>query len=260
VSASSCRTGRSTSPSISSFTFQRNGSTTPKRRTSARIPEGLAFKTKPELALDMLSRAMADGIPGEIVLADSAYGDSSAFRDAVRAHGLDYAVGIKSPTRVWLLDQNGEPERIVSAKELAKEVGQQDFRVIPWRTGTKGKLSSRFYFRRVKPVRGAGELEEKEALWLGIVVAPPNPQKSGPPADMQPSRTHPFSLPTIRRYGSSAPRLRRASGHLVGRRGARHEAGLCPRFVTEPEGRWRRGRRPVGGRQLRSVGYVGSSR
>ena len=140
----------------------------PKRRKSARIPEELAFKTKPELALDMLARAMADGIPGKIVLADSAYGDSSAFRDAVRAYGLEYAVGIKSPTLVWLLDQNGEPERIVSARELAKELGPQDFRVIPWRTGTKGKLSSRFYFCRVKPVRGAGELQEKDALWLGM--------------------------------------------------------------------------------------------
>jgi len=140
----------------------------PKRRKSTRIPEGLAFKTKPELALDMLARAMADGIPGKIVLADSAYGDSSAFRDAVFAYGLDYAVGIKSPTRVWLLDQHGEPERIVSAKDLAKELGREAFRLVTWRTGTKGKLSSRFYFRRVKPVRGAGELEEKEALWLGM--------------------------------------------------------------------------------------------
>jgi SRSO17 transposase len=38
------------------------------------------------------------------VLADSAYGDSSGSRAALREHGLDYAVAIKSPTCVWMLD------------------------------------------------------------------------------------------------------------------------------------------------------------
>jgi SRSO17 transposase len=44
------------------------------------------------------------------------------------------------------------------------------FRRLTWRTGTKGKLSSRFCFRRVKTARDDGEMaqEDKEPLWLVI--------------------------------------------------------------------------------------------
>ena len=35
-----------------------------------------------------------------------------------------------------------------------------------WRMGTKGKMSSRFCFCRVKPVLGESEPEDKEPLWL----------------------------------------------------------------------------------------------
>ncbi|MDI3292211.1 transposase, partial [Polyangium sp. 15x6] len=129
----------------------------PRRRKATRIPEDRIFKTKPELALDMIGRAKADGIPGDIVLADAGYGDSSSFRAALRGYGLDYAVAIKSPTRLWLLGMNNELERVASAEDLGAELGQAAFRRITWRTGTKGKLSSRFCFRRVKPVHGDGE-------------------------------------------------------------------------------------------------------
>lgn len=38
----------------------------------ARIPAESEFKTKPELALDRIARAVEEGIPGDIVLADAA--------------------------------------------------------------------------------------------------------------------------------------------------------------------------------------------
>jgi SRSO17 transposase len=136
-----------------------------KRRQQARIPADRVFKTKPELALDMLARAKEDGIPGDVVLADAAYGDSSAFREGVRSHGLDFAVAIKGPTRVWLLDPEGNAARCISAKDLGVELGPRAFRRLTWRTGTKGKLSSRFCFRRVKTAQDDGEVIA-EQLWL----------------------------------------------------------------------------------------------
>src|SRR5712664_2333826 len=45
----------------------------PARRHEARIPPETTFKTKPELALDLVVRALDDKLPGEIVLADAAY-------------------------------------------------------------------------------------------------------------------------------------------------------------------------------------------
>lgn len=52
----------------------------PARRKEARIPKDVQFKTKPELALAMIRRAVEDGVPRGVLLADSAYGTSSAFR------------------------------------------------------------------------------------------------------------------------------------------------------------------------------------
>src|SRR6516162_2082924 len=44
------------------------------RRHAARVPEDVDFKTKVELAIDMIRRAVDDRIPGDVVLADSFYG------------------------------------------------------------------------------------------------------------------------------------------------------------------------------------------
>jgi SRSO17 transposase len=63
------------------------------KRAKARIPASLPFQTKLDLALGMIERAVHDGIPGEILLADSAYGESHAFRESKRSRpgGLAYA-------------------------------------------------------------------------------------------------------------------------------------------------------------------------
>ena len=72
----------------------------PARRAEAHIPKEVTFKTKPELGLEMIERAVADGLPTGLVLADSAYGDNTEFRRRVRCEGLDYAVGLHCTTTV----------------------------------------------------------------------------------------------------------------------------------------------------------------
>jgi SRSO17 transposase len=46
----------------------------PARRKEARIPGAIQFQTKPQLGIAMVRRALADGLPRGVVLADSAYG------------------------------------------------------------------------------------------------------------------------------------------------------------------------------------------
>ncbi len=143
------------------------------RRHKARIPEDVVFKTKIDLALDLITRAVEDEIPGEVVLADCAYGVSSDFRNVIRMYGLDFGVAVNALTRVWLLDalgrRQGEP---VGAQQLGVDLGAKAFRPITWRQGTKGnreRLSSRFCFRRVKAANEDGtEAQDKEPLWLII--------------------------------------------------------------------------------------------
>jgi hypothetical protein len=63
--------------------------------------------TSPSTCLELIARAVEDQIPGETVLVDSAYGSSSDFRNAVRAHGLDLGVAVQANTKAWPLDKLG---------------------------------------------------------------------------------------------------------------------------------------------------------
>jgi len=138
------------------------------RRRRARIPDTLEFKTKLDLALDMISRAVDAKLPGEVVLADSFYGRSHVFRETVRVLGLDYAVATDADTHVWVLDRlgrrRGEPTTV---QELAKQLGRGAFRPLMWRDGTRGPLVSRFCFRQVKVAYEDGtEPADREPVWL----------------------------------------------------------------------------------------------
>jgi SRSO17 transposase len=142
----------------------------PRRRREARIPKGIAFKTKPELALDIIDRALDDGLPVAPVLADAAYGNSSEFRNQLRLRGLDYAVGIDSTTKVWPVDvRDRRRGQALSVRTLAQQIVQQHgFRRVTWRDGTQQKLSARFAVRRVLPFHNDGwdPARERERVWL----------------------------------------------------------------------------------------------
>ena len=143
----------------------------PERRKEAKIPDHVQFKTKPELALDMLRRAAADGIPLGVVLADSAYGTSGTFREGIRALDLHYAVGVSPQTTVYLLDSQGRRRgEAVSVRKLADQIHERGgFRRCTWRKGTKEDLSARFALRRVVTADdGASPPGERELLWLLI--------------------------------------------------------------------------------------------
>ena len=112
-----------------------------ERCERARIPDEVDFKTKTQLALDMIERAVNDGVPGETVLADTFYGRSNKFRDTVREFGLDDAVGIDADTLVWPLDKLGRRRGdAVQVRQLAARLGRKAFRRTTWREGTSGKL------------------------------------------------------------------------------------------------------------------------
>jgi SRSO17 transposase len=75
-----------------------------ERREKCRVPEDMEFKTKPQLAVEMLEAIEKAGqIPFKYVLADSIYGSSPEFIEAVeKTPGLRYFVSVPSDTRCWL--------------------------------------------------------------------------------------------------------------------------------------------------------------
>jgi SRSO17 transposase len=139
-----------------------------QRRREARIPDDLSFKTKIQIALEMIERAVRNGLPGRILLADGAYGDCTDFRNRVRALGFDFAVGVLPTLGVVRLDRL---DRINAKGELAQDVvaalPRTAFRRLTWRDGTRNKLKSRFAFVRVKTTHDDGiALSDREPLWL----------------------------------------------------------------------------------------------
>jgi SRSO17 transposase len=141
------------------------------RRKEARIPDDVVFKTKPELALEMIRRALAAGISPGVVLGDASYGTSSDFRLELRRLGLDYSLGVNPETKVFEVGEAVNPGGAgISLKQLAVKLHKKGkFRRFTWREGTKGELSARFAKRRVFPCREQGrENAERESVWLLI--------------------------------------------------------------------------------------------
>jgi SRSO17 transposase len=142
----------------------------PERRATGKIPAEVTFKTKIELALGMIERAARDGIPGDIVLADSFYGHSQPFRDAVHLMGFNYGVAIYGSDKMFLLDRDGVPRtELLSAKEIGQRLGASAFRRYTWREGTNKMLTSRFALCRVAVPGDAGTPESAcRTEWLVI--------------------------------------------------------------------------------------------
>ena len=135
----------------------------PMRRKKAGIPEEITFKTKTELALDLIDEVRTWGLQDRLVLTDSGYGDSYEFRGGLRSRKLDYVAQVSGGLTAWAEDphpaeppmkRGGKiPRKRLYAKELpptrslcqiAKDLPSSSWKTITWREGTKGPLSSCF--------------------------------------------------------------------------------------------------------------------
>jgi SRSO17 transposase len=145
------------------------------RRRKAKVPEDIAFKTKPEIALDQIRWAHEIGLPGKMVLMDAGYGNDSKLRAGVTELGLAYVAGIQPQTLVWKpgVRPGRAPKKgrrdapdTISVKNLA--LSRRAWRTIKWREGTNQELSSRFARVRVH-VASSHERPGKPAKeWLLI--------------------------------------------------------------------------------------------
>lgn len=148
----------------------REWSDDPARRQKAGVPEEIEFAPKPEIATGQLHEARQSGAPDGIVLANAGYGDDTSFREAVSELGLQYAMGIRSNTRVWApstaplppessAGKSGQPRSLlrrapghepIGVKDLALTLDASRYRNVIWREGTCAALSSRFAAVRVR--------------------------------------------------------------------------------------------------------------
>jgi SRSO17 transposase len=138
-----------------------------ERMAQARVPKDRQTAlTKPEIAIEEIDRVIASGARFGCVLADSGYGSSGSFRQALNERGLLWAVGLSRRQNVYPADvglifpiaKAGKPRKYhipdqppVSAEALLAEGKWQK---VSWRRGTKGRLTCLFAARRVRVADG----------------------------------------------------------------------------------------------------------
>lgn len=158
----------------------------PKRRKAAGVPQTIQFQTKWQIALDMVDNVRADELPPAPILADAGYGNVTAFREALSERLIPYAVGIGGETTVWPPGMEPLPPKNWSGKgrrpstlrrsasqkpaavmDLAKHAPEDLWQDVCWREGTRGKMTSRFLFLRVRPAhRDEKRHEPRDLEWL----------------------------------------------------------------------------------------------
>lgn len=72
---------------------------TPKQH----FPRGMAdpaYRTKPQIAVDLVTQAVSEGVPFRAVVADSFYGENDTFRTGLAGLGVGYVLALK-PSHAW---------------------------------------------------------------------------------------------------------------------------------------------------------------
>jgi len=162
---------------------------TPARRAEGKIPDAISFRSKNQLALELIDQVLSWDVPCLPVVADSAYGNDFDFRASLRERGLQYAVAVEPSIKVWTTDPDrvpltaakptGRPREYPALKDLpeaktlpevAKELPKKAWRNITWRQGTKGPMRSRFAQVNVWAAHGWKRQEHPKRVmeWLLI--------------------------------------------------------------------------------------------
>ena len=134
------------------------------RRRRAQVPPDLPFRTKGELALELVDRGLEAGVPTRAIMADAGYGDQPAFLEGLEQRRLPYLVGVASSARFRRAEEadqdagrevpapyqgRGRPrraqrleDRVPShpAGQLLAGLAAEAWQVIAWRAGSKGAL------------------------------------------------------------------------------------------------------------------------
>lgn len=74
----------------------------PERCQLAGVPQNVIFRSKPELASEMIQQALIEGVPFQWVCGDSVYGSSPVFLQTVRELEKWYVVETTCDARVWI--------------------------------------------------------------------------------------------------------------------------------------------------------------
>lgn len=156
-----------------------------ERAAAVKLPPELTFRSKPELACELLDQVLSWGVPPLPLVTDSFYGDSYDFRQQLQQRQLKYVVTVEPETQVWTQDPQTAikrpgrrrkaqpPAELLPPQDLLTVAGQLPpaaWRNVTWREGSRGSQRSRFAKLPVWAAHGwrSGKRTERVAEWLLI--------------------------------------------------------------------------------------------
>lgn len=209
------------------------------RCRAAGVPETITFAPKWQHALALLDAALAAGVRRHVVLGDAAFGEVTAFRDALTTRGLAYVLRVpphlvawRPGTRFAIPSPRGatgrprctpRPVAAATPLPLSAIAATLGHRRVTWREGSRGRQASRFAAVRVhlahRHAEGAGPGPEVWLLseWPREEPAPTKYYLSSLPATT--------SLRTLVRVGKLRWRIERDYQELKGELGLDHFEG-----------------------------------
>jgi SRSO17 transposase len=112
-----------------------------ERRKQAGVPEQIGMRTKPELAREMLQRALDGGVEAAWVVADSVYGDTRRLGMFLEEREQPYVLALSGKAHVWAgFYQHRVSTLLESLRqgELPSEEAEEGWRRISAGKGSKG--------------------------------------------------------------------------------------------------------------------------
>ena len=150
-----------------------------KRRRKTRVPEEIKFRTKPQLAIDLLRRTLAARqVKFNWITADALYGKNGEFLDGLEELQQRYVVEVPCDTTFWTVDpatqvpaycgQGARPVRptrdsVQRVDKIAASLSEDAWQTLQLREGAKGPLVAQFARLRVWAVR---HTKPGPAVWL----------------------------------------------------------------------------------------------
>ena len=143
-----------------------------ERREEVGIPGDVVFRTKPQIALELIDHALDQGIMPAFVTADCGYGDSGEFREHLRDRHVPYVLAV-SPEDIRVVDAsvnviapaNGTAHRtretfpegavVESARDIARRTKER--KTVTWSEGTGGRTTGEFSSSMVRIVDNAAK-------------------------------------------------------------------------------------------------------
>ena len=125
------------------------------RRREAGVPEGTAFRTKPQLAQLMLERALEAGVPFAWFTGDAVYGSDRNLRLWLESEEIPHVTAVKSNEKLWALTDKGPVQ--VRADRLASGVAESAWVRCSAGNGAKGPRVYDWAAVDIRPLREPGK-------------------------------------------------------------------------------------------------------